>query len=75
MIEKTSFTVTIKNEIANNNIEKFTLRKSFQKLENIKKKIKSDNKDIIDFIEIERKGMIYIVKVTEKVYERKRYLV
>ena len=34
-------------------------------------KIKSDNKDIIDFIEIERKGMIYIVKVTEKVYERK----
>ena len=58
-------------ELSNNNIEKFTFRKSFQKLENIKKKIKSDNKDIIDFIEIERKGMIYIVKVTEKVYERK----
>ena len=25
----------------------------------------------LDFIEIERKGMIYVVKVTEKVYERK----
>lgn len=58
-------------ELSNNNIEKFTFRKSFQKLENIKKKIKNDNKNIIDFIEIERKGMIYIVKVTEKVYERK----
>ena len=59
-------------ELSNNNIEKFTFRKSFQKLENIKKKIKSDNKDIIDFIEIERKGMIYVVKVTGIVYERKK---
>ncbi len=58
-------------ELANNNIEKFTFRKSFQKLESIKEKIKNDNKDIIDFIEIERKGMIYIIKVTEKIYENK----
>ena len=46
-------------------IKKYTLKKSFSQIETIKEKIKNENNDIIDWLEIEVKGMRYIVSVVE----------
>lgn len=48
-------------------IKKYTLKKSFSQIETVKEKIKNENNDIIDWLEIEVKGMRYIVSVEEKV--------
>lgn len=53
----------ILNELSNNNIKVGTFRKSYKSLENIKKNILSKYKDKIEWLEIERMGTKYIVRL------------
>ena len=61
----------IKNELEENGIKKFTIKKSYNKLENIKKKIKNNHLDQIDWLEIETHGMKYIIKVEKRIIKNK----
>ena len=56
----------IMSELNKNKIHRLQLRKSFHELERIKNKILDDNKDKIEWLEIERVGTKYIVKVEER---------
>ena len=51
------------NELKENGINKLQFRKSFNKLSNIKNKILENNKDELEWLEIERVGTKYIVKL------------
>lgn len=53
----------IYKELEKNGIKKYHLVKSFDEIEDIKKGILEDNKDILEWIEIERVGTKYIVKI------------
>ena len=53
-------------ELRKNGIEKYIFRKSYQKLENIEKNILDNNKTKIEWIEINRSGTKYIVRVEER---------
>ena len=50
-----------------NNIKKHKFVKSHKEIETIKKKILENNKDTLEWIEIERVGTKYIVNLTERV--------
>ena len=50
-----------------NNIKKHKFVKSHKEIESIKKKILENNKDTLEWIEIERVGTKYIVNLTERV--------
>ncbi|MBQ7140703.1 MAG: sporulation protein YqfD [Bacilli bacterium] len=56
-------------------VKKYTLKKSFNKLEDISKKILDSNKDKLEWLEIEVNGTKIIVKVEERVLnpEEKTY--
>lgn len=54
-----------------NGIEKNKFMKSYEELEIIKKKILEENKDTIEWLEIERVGTKYIVSLTERVINDK----
>ena len=56
----------VNNELNKNGIRRLIIRKSFDELSNIKNKILDDNKDSIEWLEIERIGTKYIVKVEER---------
>ena len=56
----------IMNELKENKIHRLQFRKSFHELEKIKNKILDDNKDKIEWLEIERIGTKYIIKVEER---------
>lgn len=53
-------------ELRKNGIEKYIFRKSYQELENIEKNIFDNNKTKIEWIEINRSGTKYIVRVEER---------
>lgn len=53
-------------ELRKNGIEKYIFRKSYQELENIEKNILDNNKMKIEWIEINRSGTKYIVRVEER---------
>ena len=53
-------------ELRKNGIEKYIFRKSYQELENIEKNILANNKTKIEWIEINRSGTKYIVRVEER---------
>ena len=53
-------------ELRKNGIEKYIFRKSYQELENIEKNILDNNKTKIEWIEINRSGTKYIVRVEER---------
>ena len=53
-------------ELRKNGIEKYIFRKSYQELENIENNILDNNKTKIEWIEINRSGTKYIVRVEER---------
>lgn len=55
------------NEIASYGIKRFNFVKSYNKKEKIEKQILSNNKDKLEWVEIERRGVKYIVKVEERI--------
>ncbi len=57
----------ITKELKNNNITIYTIAKSFNKLETIANNIRSNNKNLIDWIEIKKLGITYQVTVIEKI--------
>ena len=54
-------------ELNNNGIKKYSYKKSFNELENIKNKILINNKDKLEWISITNIGMTYIVRVEERI--------
>lgn len=56
----------IYSELSKNGIKKYQFKKSFDELEKVKSKILEDNKDKIEWLEIERVGTKYIIKVEER---------
>ncbi len=54
------------DELKKNGIHKYQLKKGFNKLEKIKTNILENNKDIVEWLEIERVGTKYIVKIEER---------
>lgn len=56
----------LKKELDKYDIKKFKIKKDTKYLEEVKKKILSDNKDILEWIEIEESGTKYIVKLVER---------
>ena len=61
----------LNEELESFGIKKFTIRKNFNELNKIKDIIKENNKDNIDWLEIEVKGMKYIIKVEERLINKK----
>ncbi len=62
---------TLLNELDKNGISNYSLIKSNEKINLIKEKIVESNKDIIEWLNIERKGMKYIINVEPKVVKNK----
>lgn len=56
----------IYEQLDENGIRKFTFKKSFVKINEIKEKIKNNSKDKIDWLEIDIKGMKYVIKFEER---------
>ena len=66
----------ITSEFSKYNIKKYRLKKDYHYLEQVKKKILNENKDILEWIEIEESGTKYIVRLVERKKEttNKEYL-
>ena len=62
----------IKEELRNNGVNIFTFRKSYNELERIKKEIKKNYKDRIEWLDIVREGIVYKVKVEERVINKRK---
>jgi len=56
----------IKEELSNNNIRIYALKKNYKYIENVKRKIMEKHKDKIEWIEIEQSGTKYIVRLEER---------
>lgn len=56
----------VKEELINNGIKKYRFKKKYNKLEKIEEKILENNKDKLEWIEIEEKGTKYIVRIEER---------
>ena len=54
------------NELKDNGIKRLQFKKSFNKLANIKENILKNNKDKIEWLEIDRIGTKYVVKLEER---------
>lgn len=57
----------LENELEKYGIKKFSLRQNYEKLSQIKEEIKRNNLDTIDWLEINKVGMKYIVRVEKRV--------
>lgn len=57
----------IKEELESYHVTKFSFKKSFQDLQTIKKQIKEKYLDKIDWLEINKVGMRYIVRIEERI--------
>ncbi len=55
------------NELESYGIKKFSIKKDFYKIENIKNKILENNKDTLEWISIENIGMTYKIRVEERI--------
>ena len=55
------------NELYNNGIKKYSIKKDFSKIETIRNKILFDNKDKLEWISITNVGMTYVVRVEERI--------
>jgi len=62
----------VTQELAKYNIKKYKLKKDYTYLNQVKKKILNDNKDILEWIEIEESGTKYIVRLVERKKETKK---
>ena len=56
----------VNKELIKYDIKRFKKKKSYAYLEKVKKKILADNKDILEWIEIEESGTKYIVRLVER---------
>lgn len=56
----------IKQELKKYNIKKYTFKKTYNQLENIEDQILENNKDKLEWIEIEEYGTKYIVRIEER---------
>lgn len=57
----------LKDELEVYGIKRLTLKKNFSEITKIKSKILENNKEKIEWLEIERKGMKYVVRVEERI--------
>jgi len=60
----------ITNDLEKYGIKKFSFKKSYQYLQSVKSKIKNENLDKIDWLEINKVGMRYIVRVEERIINK-----
>ena len=56
----------IKKELENYDIKKYRLKKDYEYLEKVEENILNNNKDTLEWIEIENSGTKYIVKLVER---------
>ena len=57
------------SELYDNGIKIFSIKKDFNKLENIKNKILENNRDKLEWISITNIGMKYVVRVEERIID------
>lgn len=57
------------SELYDNGIKIFSIKKDFNKLENIKNKILENNRDKLEWISITNIGMTYVVRVEERIID------
>lgn len=57
----------IKEELDKNEITKYSLKKSYHSLQTVKSKIKNNHNDLIEWLEIEEKGVTYNIKVIKRI--------
>lgn len=62
----------INKELEKYDIKKYRKKKNFKYLNNVKKKILNNNKDILEWIEIEEHGTKYIVRLVERKKEEQK---
>ena len=62
----------IKEELNKNDITLFTIQKNYKNLKEISTKIKQNNLNIIEWIELEQKGTILNIKVIERVDKKEK---
>lgn len=58
-------------ELNKNGIKEKTIKKDFKQIQKIKEKILNENKNTIEWLEIETKGIYYIIKVEERKLNQK----
>ena len=63
---------TILRELKNNGIDKYHLKKSYKELDSIKKKILDKHSNEIEWLEIKRVGVKYIVRVEERIIKKEK---
>lgn len=61
----------IKDELKKNNLTIFSFQKDFNTLTKIKESIKNNNKDLVEWVEIEKDGVYYNISVMERKQEEK----
>lgn len=59
-------------ELDNNNIKRLTYKKNFIEINNIKENILNNNKDKLEWLEIENIGMTYVIKLEERKISEKQ---
>lgn len=64
----------LKVELEEKGIKKYNFVKSYKEIQNIKKDLLSEYKDKIDWLEIERKGTKYIIRVEERITTKEQEL-
>ncbi len=69
--ENTQLRNYLLNELSKENIDKYKLVKSEDEITIIKEKILNNNKSILEWINIERKGMTYTINIEPKVEKNK----
>ena len=69
--ENTSLRNHILNELDKNHIIKYSIIKTNQEITNIKENILSNNKDLLEWINIERIGMKYLINIEPKITKEK----
>ena len=57
----------VKQELETYGIKRFTLKREFDELETIKNKILDNNRSKLEWISITRKGMIYEIRIEERI--------
>lgn len=64
--ESSELKTLLKSELKKNGVTLYSYRKSYHELETIKNNIKNDNKSKIEWIELERNGVVLNVRVIER---------
>lgn len=70
--ENTYLRKHILNELYKQNLTKYTIIKSNKEIQTIKETILNNNKDILEWINIERIGMKYIINIEPKISKNKQ---